>query len=166
MKVGRTIELKPLLRKMLENAVWIILIVSILCFSLFIPGFFNLNNYINVFYHSVFIGILAISLSFCLISGNMDLSIESVAGFMAIMSAWLCGTSFHSSGLRMDPYVALVILLLLGGVIGLMNGFFIIKMKIDAFLVTLSTYIIFKGLTLWVTQGQGIARASQFFQAY
>lgn len=164
MNAANTVDYKQVLRKILDNVVWFILIISILCFSIFIPGFLNISNYINIFYHSVFIGILAISLSFCQISGNMDLSIESVAGFSAIMSAWLCGTSFHSSGLYVDPYVGLIIVLCMGGLIGLINGFFIVKMQIDAFLVTLSSYIVFKGLTLMVTQGQGIAKLPDSFR--
>jgi ribose transport system permease protein len=164
MKVGNSMKIKQVVRRILDNIVWIILISSVFGFSIFVPGFININNYINIVYHSVFIGVLAISLSFCLISGNLDLSIESVAGFMAIMSAWLCGTSFHSSGLLLDPYLALAIVLALGAIIGMINGFFIIKMKINAFLVTLSVYIIFKGLTLMVTQGQGIAKLPDSFR--
>ena len=76
---------KRILRWIINNVVWIILVVIVLIFSVTIDGFVSVRNYINIVYHSVFIGILAIAVSYCLISDNLDLSVESVAGFGAIL---------------------------------------------------------------------------------
>ena len=75
---------RRIIRMILNNIVWIILFLCIATFSATIPGYFSIRNYINIVYHSVFIGLLSIAESYCLISGNMDLSVESVAAFGAI----------------------------------------------------------------------------------
>jgi ribose transport system permease protein len=148
---------KRFARGILNNIVWLILILCIVIFSSSIDGYFSIRNYINILSNSAFIGILAIAESYCLISGNLDLSIESVAGYSSIFSAWLTGTSLSSSGFDMNPYIALVLCLVVGMVVGFINSYLILKFKINAFLVTLSTYIIIKGLAITLTRGAGVS---------
>jgi ribose transport system permease protein len=151
-------------RWFLDNIVWVILITSIIVFSFSIPGFFSIRNYINIVYHSVFIGILSIAISYTLISGNLDLSVESMAGLGAILSAWLCGSSLFASGLLLNPFVGLLVVMSIGAIVGLINAFFIVKLKINAFLVTLSTFIIIRGVAILITGGQGVSRLPDSFR--
>lgn len=143
-------------RFLLDNVVWVILIAALVAFSLGIRGFASTQNYINIVYHSVFIGILAIGETYCLVAGQMDLSVESMAGFGAIMAAWLAGAGQFTSGLQLDPYLALVVVMALGAAVGVVNAFFVARLHINAFLVTLSTYIIVRGLALFLTEGRGL----------
>jgi ribose transport system permease protein len=152
-----------LLRRVLDNMGWLILLVCLVTFSLTIGGYFSARNFSNIIYHAVFIGLLAIAESFCLISGNMDLSIESVAAFSAIFSAWLCGNSVFASGLQANPFLVLVLLMAAGGLIGVVNAFFILKLRIHAFLVTLSTYIIIRGAAVLLTGGKGVTQLPSSF---
>jgi ribose transport system permease protein len=103
-----------LTRLLLDNIVWVILAFAMLAFSIGINGFASPQNYINIVYHAVFIGILAIAEAVCLLSGQLDLSIESIAGFSAILSAYLAGSSRFASGLQVDPFLSLAIVLVLG----------------------------------------------------
>jgi ribose transport system permease protein len=151
-------------RLLLDNLVWLILIAAILAFSVGIRGFANPQNYINIVYHAVFIGILAIAQTFALVSGQIDLSVESVAGFSAILSAYLAGASRFASGLHLDPYLTLLIVLALGAAVGFVNAFFVTRLRIDAFLVTLSTYIIVRGLALSLTEGKGVTALPDSFR--
>jgi len=148
---------KRFARGILNNVVWLILILCIIIFSSSIDGYFSIRNYINILSNSAFIGILAIAESYCLISGNLDLSIESVAGYSSIFSAWLTGTSVSSSGLNINPYLTLVLCLVIGIIVGFINSYLILKFKINSFLVTLSTYIIVKGLAITLTRGAGVS---------
>lgn len=158
-------NLKKLGRGTLNNIVWLILILCIVIFSSTIDGYFNIRNYINILSNSAFIGILAIAESYCLISGNLDLSVESVAGYSAIFSAWLAGgTLYSSSGLNMNPYITLCLCLIIGIVVGFINSYLILKFKISAFLVTLSTYIIIKGLAIALTGGAGVSMLPDSFR--
>ncbi len=158
MSVSENFRSNRILKLILDNIVWLIFLVILLVFSLTITGFFNLQNYINIVYHSVFIGILAISVSYCLICGNIDLSVESVAGLGAILTAWFCGRSVFTSGLNMNPFLALLLVMAIGGLVGAVNAFFIIKLHIDSFLVTLSSYIYVRGLAVLLTGGQGVSQ--------
>ncbi len=155
---------KRIFRWVINNIVWIILIVIIVMFSITIPGFVSIGNYINIVYHSVFIGILAIAVSYCLISNNLDLSVELMAGFGAIVSAWLCGSSVFASGYAINPYLGLLIVLGIGAVLGMINAFFVLKLNINSFLVTLSTYIIVRGVAVLLTGGQGVSRLPNSFR--
>lgn len=155
---------KQVLRWVINNIVWIILIVIVLAFSISIDGFVSVRNYINIVYHSVFIGILAIAISYCLISGNLDLSVESMAGFGAIFSAWLCGSSTFASGYLINPYLGLLIVIGIGALLGLINAFFVVRLNINSFLVTLSTYIIVRGVAVLLTGGQGVSRLPDSFR--
>ena len=155
---------KKIIRWVINNVVWIILIVIVLIFSITIDGFVSIRNYINIVYHSVFIGILAIALSYCLISNNLDLSVESMAGFGAIFSAWLCGSSTFASGYGVNPYLGLLIVMGVGALVGVTNAFFVLKLNINSFLVTLSTYIIVRGVAVLLTGGQGVSRLPDSFR--
>lgn len=133
-------------------------------FSVTIDGFFNIRNYVNILSNSAFIGILAVGESYCLISGNMDLSFESVAGYSAIFSAWLTGNSLSSSGFDINPYIALVLCLLVGMIVGLVNSYLILKLKISSFLATLSIYIVVKGIAITLTRGAGVSMLPDSFR--
>jgi ribose transport system permease protein len=151
-------------RLLLDNVVWLILGTAMLVFSIGINGFASTQNYINIVYHAVFIGILAIAEAQCLLAGQMDLSVESVAGFSAILSAYLAGSSRFASGLHLDPYLTLGIVLALGAIVGVVNAFFVTRLRINAFLVTLSTYIIVRGLALSLTEGKGVTALPDSFR--
>jgi ribose transport system permease protein len=151
-------------RLVLDNVVWLILGTAMLVFSIGINGFASPQNYINIVYHAVFIGILAIAEAQCLLAGQMDLSVESVAGFSAILSAYLAGSSRFASGLHLDPFLTLAIVLALGAIVGVVNAFFVTRLRINAFLVTLSTYIIVRGLALSLTEGKGVTALPDSFR--
>lgn len=159
--VSRT---RLLTQRALDNLVWIILIAAVVAFSLTIDGFFSSRNFVNIIYHAVFIGILAIGETYCLISGKMDLSIESTAAFSAILAAWLMGESQFTSGLYLAPPYAVLIVLAFGCAVGLVNALLIVKLNIDAFLVTLSMYITVRGLALWLTEGKGVSLLPDSFR--
>ena len=147
----KTLIDRKIVRGFLNNLVWGIFIVLILVFSLSIKNFLSLENYIGIIYHSVFIGLLAIAETYVLISGNIDLSVESTAAFSAIISVWLCASSTYASGLLLNTWLGLLIVIAAGALIGAFNAFFIVNLKINAFLVTLGTYILIRALAIWIS---------------
>ena len=155
---------KLILRKILDNLVWIILIVSLVIFSITIDGFFSTRNFINIVYHSVFIGVLAIAETYCLIGGQLDLSIESTTAFGALLAAWLMGASRFTSGLHLSPIYAVLIVMAFGCIVGFINSLLVVRLKIEAFLVTLSMYITIRRLALWLTGGKGVSQPPDTFR--
>jgi len=155
---------KKIIRAFLNNIVWIIFLLLIVAFSIGINGFFSIDNYINIIYHSVFIGILAIAETYVLISGNMDLSVESTAACSAIISVWLVSSSPYASGLMLQTWVGFVVVIAIGASVGLFNAFFVVKLKINAFLVTLSSYIFVRAIAIWITGGYGMSGLPESFR--
>ena len=149
---------KDIMRWTLDNIVWFILFLVILVFSVGIKGFAQWGIYRNIFYHAVFVGILAIAEALCIMSKEMDLSVESVLGLAAVVTAYLTGASADASGLLLNGFLTLGIVLFMGAAIGLFNGFFIVKLKISSFIITLASYLIFRAVGLVVTKGHGVIR--------
>lgn len=152
------LDKKALLRWALDHIVWFILLIILLGLSFSIKGFGQWAIYRNIFYHAVFVGVLAVGAAIVIISKEMDLSVESVAGLAAIMTAWLTGLGSNASGYLVNGYLTLVLMLVMGGGIGFFNGFIICKFRISSFIVTLAGYLMFRAIALVVTSGRGIIR--------
>src|SRR6185312_1243825 len=112
--------------------------------------------FLNIAYQATFVGILAVGLSFCIIAGQIDLSIESVLAFSAMLAAYLSGLSTASAGIGLPGVVSLAIVLAFGALVGLCNGFFVVQLRINAFIVTLAMYIVIRGLALILTKARSI----------
>src|SRR5262245_46894398 len=153
---GRATTLAPAAKFLLDNLVWFILAVILALCSLAIPGFFQIGIFFNIAYQATFVGILAVGLSFCIIAGQMDLSIESVLAFSAMLAAYLSGLSTAASGAHLPGSVSLLIVLAFGAMVGLCNGFFVVHLRIPAFIVTLAMYILIRGLALILTKARSI----------
>lgn len=149
---------KDLLRWILDHIVWFILLIVIFAFSLFVRGFAQWDIYRNILSHAVFVGILAIGEAMCIISREIDLSVESVLCLGAVTTAYLTGTSTDASGLMLNGFLTLVIVLVIGLSIGLLNGVLVVNVKINSFIVTLAGYLIYRALGLIITQGHGIVK--------
>jgi ribose/xylose/arabinose/galactoside ABC-type transport system permease subunit len=148
----------------LDNLIWLILLIAMIGFS-FIPGFLQQSVLINILLHSTFLAILVIGETLCLITGNFDLSVESVLAFTAMFAAVLMGTKDPTPGWGISPLVAIPAMLLVGAAIGALNGFCVTKLKINPFIVTLATLIVFRGLTIIFTESQAVIRFPLIFKA-
>jgi len=146
----------PAVKWALDNLVWFILVIILALCSLAIPGFFQIGIFLNIAYQATFVGILAVGLSFCIIAGQIDLSIESVLAFSAMLAAYLSGLSVASAGIGLPGVVSLLIVLAFGALVGLCNGFFVVQLRINAFIVTLAMYIVIRGLALILTKARSI----------
>jgi ribose transport system permease protein len=122
----------------LDNLVWFILAIILALCSLAIPGFFQVGIFLNIAYQATFVGILAVGLSFCIIAGQIDLSIESVLAFSAMLAAYLSGLSVAAAGTALPGIISLVIVLAFGALVGVINAFFVVQLRIAAFIVTLA----------------------------
>jgi len=123
-----------------------VIIVLTLIFSLFNSHFLTSQNGAFILQSVAVIGIMAIGEVFVLIAGEIDLSVGSVLGLTSAMGAWLM-----SQGV--DPWLAVVLTLVFGCVIGLIQGSIIVYGKVSSFIVTLGTLSVGRGLTEIVTGG-------------
>jgi ribose transport system permease protein len=140
----------------LDNLIWLILAVALVVFSVFIPGFLSVPILANILLYSTFLGVMVIGETLCLLTGNFDLSVESVLAFTAMFAAVLMGTGSPTPGWGISPVIALPLMLLVGAGIGFVNGFSVAKFRINPFVVTLATMIILRGLTIIFTKSQAV----------
>jgi len=155
------IRRRPVLEFVLDNLVWFILIVVAAIFSAIIPNFLQIGIFLNILEQSTFVGVIAVGLSLTLIAGHMDLSIESVMALAAMVVALTFGTGGAGSGLALEPAwlsfpVSLAMALAVGIVIGLVNGTLVVRFGINAFIVTLGTYIAVRGMVVALSGGRSV----------
>ncbi len=115
-------------------------------------------NLTNLILQNSYIVIMAVGMLLVIVSGNIDLSVGSVLGFIGALAAVMI--------VHWDiPYVlAGVICLAVGAVIGMAQGFWVAYYKIPSFIVTLAGMLVFKGLTLWLLEGQSVGPFPANFQ--
>jgi putative multiple sugar transport system permease protein len=105
-----------------------------------------------------YVMILAIGMLLCILTGNIDLSVGSVAAFVSAASGVMIVVN------KMDMTTAIIISLAIGAIVGAWNGFWIAYVRIPAFIVTLGSMLIFRGLTLGVLQGKTLGPYPSRFQ--
>lgn len=115
------------------------LIVLVVVFGLLNPTFFSNRNVLNLLRQIAPIILIGIGQSYVLITGNIDLSIGSVVGMSCMISATLM-----TKGI--DPWISIIITYLCALVIGFFNGQLISKAKLPAFIATLGTMTIARGI--------------------
>ncbi|WP_088032132.1 multiple monosaccharide ABC transporter permease [Evansella clarkii] len=108
-------------------------------------------NITNIIMQNSYIIILAIGMMIVIITGEIDLSVGSVAAFVGAVAGVLLVT------LDLPVYMGIILCLLLGAAIGAWQGFWVAYMNIPAFVVTLAGMLLFRGLTLVVLGGRTIA---------
>ena len=120
------------------------------------PGFLMAENIMNVLQQSSELSVLVIAESLILLCGKFDLSLESTVGFAPMIAAWLMvkDTSIGGSGVGINGYAGIAVVLAIGTVIGLLNGLLIVKLRLNAFIATLAVLILLRGTTLGTTNGQ------------
>ncbi|MCJ7687929.1 MAG: ribose ABC transporter permease [Clostridiaceae bacterium] len=130
----------------------------ILCIgiSIITPRFFSLGNITNVLTQVSVNAIIAIGMTFVILTGGIDLSVGSILAVSAAVAASI----MKSTG---NIYLSIIAALAIGSVIGLINGVLISKGKIQAFIVTLATMTIFRGVTYVFTNGTPISGLGQKF---
>ena len=150
---------RALVEFVLDHLVWFLLIVMLAVFSLTVPNFFQPGIFINIIESSTMTGVMAIGLAIIIIAGHMDLSVESVAGLTAMVTGILFCSHGIGMGLTLTPEwldfpVSLLVAFAVGGLIGALNGLLVIRLKMEAFIVTLASYIWVRGAVVALSGGR------------
>lgn len=114
-------------------------------------SFFETTNLLNLFRSISVTGIMAAAVTLIMITGNIDLSLGWMIGFAA------CITGVHTG----DVVQALGLSLLAGAACGALNGFLVGILKLNAFITTLGTTYVFRGITMMYSNGQLITASTQ-----
>ena len=125
-------------------------------FSILLPTtFFTLGNFRTILSSQAVLMILSLGLTLPLATGEFDLSIGSMLGCAAVL------TAFFTGEVHWPLPLVIIATLLVGVIAGAINGLFVVRMGINAFIGTLGTSTILTGLTLAVSGGQILNTVAQ-----
>ena len=130
-----------------EFGPFVLLVVELAVFWSINHDFLSPGNIGNTLAFTVELGLIALAMTLLMTSGEFDLSVGSVFGFSPVLM-W---TLMNSGGVPMEA--AFPICLLMAALIGLINGWFVTKLKIPSFLVTLGMLLVVRGTALFITDG-------------
>lgn len=118
------------------------------------PSFLGWDNITNVLSRSAFIGIIAVGMTFVITAGGLDLSVGSMAAFIAGLMILVMNAALPHLGVGL-PIVLLgmAVALAAGLAAGWLNGFLISRLGIEAFIVTLGSMGIYRSLVTWLANG-------------
>lgn len=115
----------------------------------FVPNFLTTQNLLNVLQQMSIIGVVALGMSFVILTAGIDLSVGAVLALTGIIFSLLLKEN-------VSPVLALVIAVVAGGGVGLVNGLVSTTLNVQPFVVTLATLAIAQGLALSLAGGQQI----------
>lgn len=116
-------------------------------------------NLTNLFLQNSYIIIMALGMLVVIVAGHIDLSVGSVMGFIGALAAVMIVTW------NLPVAVAIPICLVCGGLIGAWQGYWVAYWKIPSFIVTLAGMLVFRGMSLWLLEGQSVGPFPKSFQS-
>ena len=144
-----------LLRRARELALVPALLVLLVLGAIVNDSFLTERNLISILGASAALAMVVLAESLILITGKIDLSLESVVGIAPAIGALLVLPAAESGwGTEWSAPLALVAILVVGGIIGAFNGILVVKFKLNAFIVTLAMLIVLRGLLVGATKGK------------
>ncbi|WP_342656167.1 sugar ABC transporter permease YjfF [Pantoea sp. RSPAM1] len=115
------------------------------CLSQF-PGFASTRVICNILTDNAFLGIIAVGMTFVILSGGIDLSVGAVIAFSGVFLAKVIG-DYH-----LNPVLAFALILSMGAMFGAMMGWLIDALKIPAFIITLAGMFFLRGCSYLVSE--------------
>jgi len=123
------------------------LAVLILIFNVISGGrMLTSSNFQNLLSGNAYVLILALGMLMVIVIGQIDLSVGSVAGFSGMVMALV------AKNLNVPWFIAVLIALAIGALVGAWNGFFLAKLGIPGFITTLGSMMMFRGGVIWISQ--------------
>jgi ribose transport system permease protein len=148
-----------------------VLALVLLCIagSLLNPDFATVDNLMNVLTRTAFIGIIAVGMTFVIVSGGIDLSV----GSMAALIAGVMIVTMNALAADADPPSAVAVIalgiglaLVLGAAFGVAHGLLVSRGRIEAFIVTLGTLGLFRAVLTWLSDGGALTLDFNLSEAY
>jgi rhamnose transport system permease protein len=140
-----------------EGILALILVVSLALLATQTDRFLTTENLLNQGRLMAEVGLVAMPMTFIIITGGIDLSVGSVLGLCAI----LLGVMWQNLGLPLGLAIALT--LLLGAAAGAFNGWFITRVGVPPLIMTLATLALFRGLAEGISQARSVRGYPEWF---
>lgn len=135
----------------------IILVLMCILLSFIAPNFSDTTNMLNILKQVSIIAILAAGMTLVILTGGIDLSVGSTVALSGVVSVMLSEKGVH-------PLAAMAAGVLVGWLMGAVNGFFTAKTKLPSFIVTLGSFTYVRGLAYVLSGGYPIVLNSGLFK--
>lgn len=145
-----------LVHLLLEGRAFFALIAIIVIFSILSPNYATVSNFLIMANHVAIFGLLAIGMLLVILNGGIDLSVGSVLGLTGVFAGFLMqGVEIEAAGVILYPpvWAVVVLTLALGAFVGLANGVLVAFFRVPAFVATLGTLYVARGVALLMTNG-------------
>jgi len=140
-----------------NNGILIVFFLFCVALSILSPYFLSMNNILNILRQTSIYGILAVGMTFVILTGGIDLSVGSILA----ISGMICAGMLKSGE---SIFLSSVVAIGVGAGFGLLTGLIITIGKITPFVVTLGMMTIARGLTLIYSKGYPISGFSSAFR--
>jgi D-xylose transport system permease protein len=151
-----------------SRLMFMILAIAVIwiAFHLLTGGIFlTARNLWNLSVQTASVGVMVSGMVLIIVMRNIDLSIGSVLGFTGMAMA-VINTNFFPQNTWWGAVLTLLVGLVLGGVVGAVQGTWIARLGVPSFIVTLGGLLIFRGGAWLLTSGQTVAPLSESFQIF
>lgn len=143
--------------KVKERAIFVVMIVIFLFFTIKTDTFCTINNLLNITRQVSVLGIASVGMTMVILTGGIDLATGSIITFVNIVTAYL----MVNMGLNM--WVSIIVALIASTIIGLLNGIAVANLKMPALIVTFASQTIFEGIAYMICKGLPIFGFSDTF---
>ena len=145
-----------LVKLLLEGRAFFALIVIIAVFSYLSPNYFTLSNFLIMASQVAIFGLLAIGMLLVILNGGIDLSVGSILALCGVIAgALMQGVEIDALGVILYPpvWAVVVITVVVGALVGAINGVLVAYLKVPAFVATLGVMYVARGVALLMTNG-------------
>jgi rhamnose transport system permease protein len=140
-----------------ETILGALLIVTLIALAFQSDRFFTADNLLNQGRLMAEVGLVALAMTFVIVTGGIDLSVGSILGLVAI----LLGVFWQNMGLPLP--LAMVLGILVGGLAGLGNGLIITRFGVPPLIATLATLALYRGLAEGISQARSVRGYPDWF---
>ncbi len=140
-----------------EGVLFLIMLVAVLFLATRTDKFLTVDNLLQQGRFMTEVGLIAIPMTYIIITGGIDLSVGSIMGLTAIVLGW----SWQELGFPLE--LAIVTGVLSGTLAGFVNGLFIVRVGVPPLIMTLATLALFRGLAEGISQARSARGYPEWF---
>lgn len=143
-----------------EGILFLLLVIVVIVFAERNPNFLSPRNLLNQGRLMSEVGLVALPMTFIIITAGIDLSVGSILGLCAI----LLGVFWSVLGIPLA--FAIILALLVGMLAGLFNGLFIVRVGVPPLIMTLATLALYRGLAQGISQARSVTGYPEWFTSF
>jgi rhamnose transport system permease protein len=143
-----------------EGILFLFLLIAVIVLSILNKNFLTVNNLLNQGRLLSEVGLVALPMTYIIITGGIDLSVGSILGLSAILT----GVFWENVGLPL--WLAIILALLVGSLAGFFNGLLIVRVNVPPLIMTLATLALYRGLAEGISEAKSVRGYPEWFYIF